>query len=154
MRDCARNLEIPGQIEVGWWNERSTPRVKWQSRTGTGVSTRLRRQRGLGKTKDLIGRTIAQHVRWKTLYFGSGETATRTWKNKRPNRQNNSPARAFKNFVHFLAVLCKTTTWNNHNFRRLRTETAMANCFYFHLELNVSFIRHDAEVKAWCRMRQ
>ena len=28
-----------------------------------------RRQRGRGKTKDLIGRTVAQHVRIKTLYF-------------------------------------------------------------------------------------
>ena len=25
---------------------------------------------------------------------------------------------------HFLAVLCKTRTWNHHNLRRLRTETA------------------------------
>ena len=28
-----------------------------------------RRQRGHGKTKDLIGRTVAQHVRYKTLYI-------------------------------------------------------------------------------------
>ena len=30
---------------------------------------RRRRQRGHGKTKDLISRTIAQHVRFKTLTF-------------------------------------------------------------------------------------
>ena len=30
---------------------------------------RWRRQQGRGKTKDLIGRTIAQHVRFKTLYI-------------------------------------------------------------------------------------
>ena len=30
---------------------------------------RRRRQRGRGKTKDLINRTIAQHVRFKTLTF-------------------------------------------------------------------------------------
>ena len=67
-------------------------------------------------------------------------TATRTWKNKRSNWQNNSLARAFENFVHFFAVLCKTTTWNHHNLRRLRTETETANYFNFHLELNASLI--------------
>ena len=30
---------------------------------------RQRRQRGHGKTKDLIGRTVAQHMRFKTLYI-------------------------------------------------------------------------------------
>ena len=30
---------------------------------------RRRQQRGRGKTKDLIGRIIAQHVRFKTLYI-------------------------------------------------------------------------------------
>ena len=30
---------------------------------------RRRRQRGHRKTKDLMGRTIAQHVRLKTLYI-------------------------------------------------------------------------------------
>ena len=73
--------------------------------------------------------------------------------NKRSNWQNNSPARAFWNFVHFLAVLFKTTTWNRQNLRRLRTETATANYFNFHLELNAAFIRH-AEVELWRRMRQ
>ena len=33
---------------------------------GTLSKPRRRRQRGYGKTKDLIGRTIAQHVRFKT----------------------------------------------------------------------------------------
>ena len=79
-------------------------------------------------------------------------TATRTRK-KRSNWQNNSSARAFHNFVHFLAVPCKTTTWNHHNLRRLRTETATANYFNFHLELNTSFLR-DAEVEVWRRMRR
>ena len=27
-------------------------------------------------------------------------------------------------YIYFLAVLCKTTTWNHRNLRRLRTETA------------------------------
>ena len=36
---------------------------------GTLSKPRRRRQRGHGKTKDLIGRTIAQHVRFKTLYI-------------------------------------------------------------------------------------
>ena len=79
-------------------------------------------------------------------------TATRTRK-KRYNWQNNSLARAFHNFVHFLAVPCKTATWNYHNLRRLRTETAAANYFNFHLELNTSFLR-DAEVEVCCRMRR
>ena len=30
---------------------------------------RRRQQRGRGKTKDLVGRTIAQHVCFKTLYI-------------------------------------------------------------------------------------
>ena len=37
--------------------------------------------------------------------------------------------------------------------RRLRTETATANCFNFHLELNASFIRY-AVVEVWRRMRR
>ena len=37
-------------------------------------------------------------------------TATRTSPNKRFNEQNNSSARAFEVLIHFLAVLCKTTT--------------------------------------------
>ena len=37
--------------------------------------------------------------------------------------------------------------------RRLRTETATANYFHFHLELNASFICY-AEVEVWCRMRR
>ena len=36
---------------------------------GTLSKPRRRRQRGHGKTKDLIGRTIAQLVRFKTLYI-------------------------------------------------------------------------------------
>ena len=36
---------------------------------GTLSKPRRRRQRGHGKRKDLIGRTIAQHVRFKTLYI-------------------------------------------------------------------------------------
>ena len=34
-----------------------------------GTLSKPRRQRGRGKTKDLIGRTVAQHVRIKTLYL-------------------------------------------------------------------------------------
>ena len=34
-----------------------------------GKPRRRRRQRGHGKTKDLVGRTMAQHVRFKTLYI-------------------------------------------------------------------------------------
>ena len=33
------------------------------------LSKPRRRQQGHGKTKDLIGRTIARHVRFKTLYI-------------------------------------------------------------------------------------
>ena len=40
-------------------------------------------------------------------------TPTRTPQNKTFNKQNNGCARAFWFFVHFLAVLCKTTTWND-----------------------------------------
>ena len=36
---------------------------------------RRRRQRGHGKTKDLIGRTIAQHVRFKNLYISKSSYA-------------------------------------------------------------------------------
>ena len=36
---------------------------------GTLSKLRRRRQRGHGKTKDLIGRTIAQHVCFKILYI-------------------------------------------------------------------------------------
>ena len=36
---------------------------------GTLSKPRRRLQRGRGKTKDLISRTIAQHVRFKTLYI-------------------------------------------------------------------------------------
>ena len=39
--------------------------VSW----GSLGKPRRRRQRRHGKTKDLIGRTIAQHVRFKTLYI-------------------------------------------------------------------------------------
>ena len=41
----------------------------------------------------------------------------------------------------------------HHDLRRLRTETATANYFNFHLELNASFMRY-AEVEVWCRMRR
>ena len=41
----------------------------------------------------------------------------------------------------------------HHDLRRLRTETATANYFNFHLELNASFICY-AEVEVWCRMRR
>ena len=36
---------------------------------GTLSKPGRRRQQGHGKTKDLIGRAIAQHVRFKTLYI-------------------------------------------------------------------------------------
>lgn len=36
--------------------------------------------------------------------------ATRSWQNKRSKEHNNSTARAFSNFVHFLAFFSKTTT--------------------------------------------
>ena len=36
---------------------------------GTLSKRRRRRRRGHGKTKDLIGRAIAQRVRFKTLYI-------------------------------------------------------------------------------------
>ena len=39
--------------------------------------------------------------------------ATRTPQNNRFNCQNNRSARALCVFVHFFAVLCKTTTWND-----------------------------------------
>ena len=40
-------------------------------------------------------------------------TTTRTSSNKRFNEQNNSCARALLIFVHYFAVLCKTTMWNS-----------------------------------------
>ena len=40
-------------------------------------------------------------------------TATRASPNKRFNERNNSYARAFWILVHFFAVLCETTTWND-----------------------------------------
>ena len=46
--------------------------------------------------------------------------ATRTASNKRFNKQNNSCARALYIFVHFFAVLYKTTKWNDQVLRRLR----------------------------------
>ena len=70
-----------------------------------------------------------QRTNTRDLKQTTTATATRIWKDKRSNWQNNSSARAFQNLVHFLVVLCKTTTWNHHNLRRLRTETATTNCF-------------------------
>ena len=37
--------------------------------TGTFSKSRLRWQRGRGKTKDIMSRTIAQHVCFKTVYI-------------------------------------------------------------------------------------
>ena len=74
------------------------------------------------KKKDVMSRTIAQHVRFKTVHI-------------------------------FLAVLCKATTWNHHNLRRLWTETTTESYFNFHLEVNVSFICY-AEVEMRYRMRR
>ena len=114
-----------------------------ESIIGTLSKPRRRRQRGHGKTIDLI----------RDLKQTTTATATRTWKNNRFNWQNNSAARAFENFMHFLAVPCKKTTWNHHKLRRLQTETATANYINFHLELNASLIRY-AEVEVWRRMRR
>ena len=63
-------------------------------------------------------------------------TTTRKWQNKRSNEQNNSAARAFSKCVHFLAVLCKMTTWNHQNLRGPKNETSTANYLSFYLELN------------------
>ena len=49
--------------------ESSRPTSRVQLSVGTLSKPRRRRQRGPGKTKDLIGRTIVQHVRFKTLYI-------------------------------------------------------------------------------------
>ena len=49
----------------------------------------------------------------REFYQTTTATATRTSRNKRFNEQNNSCARAFWIFVHFYAVLRKTTTWND-----------------------------------------
>ena len=80
-----------------------------------------------GRKRLRWGRRFSRQKKQTTM-----ATATRTRKKKRSNWQNNSSARAFHNFVHFLAVPCKTATWNHHNLRRLRTETATANYFNFH----------------------
>ena len=68
--------------------------------------------------------------------------ATTTWQNERCNRQNNNSARVFYNCVHLVVVLCETTTWNHQNLWGLRMETATANYFNFHLELNAALIRY------------
>ena len=52
-----------------------------------------------------VGNSIIRELKQTTT-----ATATRTSPNKRLNEQNNSSARAFEVLVHFLAVLCKTTT--------------------------------------------
>ena len=67
-------------------------------------------------------------------------TTTRKWQNKRSNEQNNSAARAFSKCVHFLAVLCKMTTWNHQNLRGPRNETSTANYLSFYLELNTVLV--------------
>lgn len=41
------------------------------------------------------------------------------YQKKKVNDQSNGYARASYIFVHFLAVVCKTTTWNNHLLRVL-----------------------------------
>ena len=46
---------------------------------------------------------------------GDGDESV-TW-DKRCNEQNNSYARAFWISVHFFAVLCETTTWNDQVLR-------------------------------------
>ena len=51
-------------------------------------------------------------------------TATRTPSNKRFNEQNNGCARALEIFVYFVAVLCKTTTWNDQVLRSLGNANA------------------------------
>ena len=67
-------------------------------------------------------------------------TTTRKWQNKRSNEQNNSAARALSKCVHFLAVLCKMTTWNHQNLRGPRNETSTANYLSFYLELNAVLV--------------
>ena len=60
-------------------------------------------------------------------------TATGTSLNKRFNEQNSGYARASWLFVHFFAVLCQTTTWNEQFCVAWRTWTTTANFikFYF-----------------------
>ena len=67
-------------------------------------------------------------------------TATRTWKNKRYNEQNNS-----------VRLYISEPSYTKQ--QREITKTATANYFNFHLELNASFIRYG-EVKVWRRMRR
>ena len=55
-----------------------------------------------------------------------------------------------ENFVHFLAVLCKTITWNHQNLRHPQTETATVNYLNFHLELNAACLP-NAEVDSKMR---
>ena len=47
----------------------------------------------------------------RELWQATTSTATRPSPKKRFNEQNNGSARAFWTFVHFFAVLSKTTTW-------------------------------------------
>ena len=55
-------------IVFRWIQSKSAKEHDFRS-IGTLSKLRRRRQREHGKTKDLIGRTIAQHVRFKTLYI-------------------------------------------------------------------------------------
>ena len=53
----------------------------------------------------------------------------------------------------FQSCLPQNNNVESQNLRRLQTETATANYFYFHLELNAASIRY-AEVELWRRKRQ
>ena len=52
----------------------------------------------------------------------------------------------------FLSHPLQTATWSHQNLRRLRTETASENCFYFHSELHAAYIRY-AKVEVGRRKR-
>ena len=68
--------------------------------------------------------------------------------------QNNTSARAFKNFVHFLAVLIKTKLGSHQNLDDLRTETPTANNSFSNWKLNAAHIHlRYAEVEV-CRFKR
>ena len=69
---------------------------------------------------DVSQRFVASCVSaFRELKQTTTATATGTLLNKRFNEQNNSCARALQIFVHFVAVLCQTTTWNHQVLRIL-----------------------------------
>jgi len=85
---------------------------------------------------DFISKMVFQNARQQigTLRKRTTATATKTSPNQRLNEQNNGSASALCTFVHFLAVLCKSTTSNDQFPSFLESVKYLANFSYFYLE--------------------